>query len=279
MTRAVHLDLDGAWDAARLAMPAISAREWGPRLRFIAPERAIEEFYATIAADLPPFVVFGSGDFHHVTGLLLRNIQERVHVISFDNHPDWDIRPPKWGCGGWVNRALELPHVEHVSVWGCGNFECWWPCQVFGNRRAERAGLLDVHPWCDGRDPAGRTRRGAIASSDWREKWRSYVQSLDVPAVYITIDIDCLQPADAVTNWENGRFSVDDVRWAVELLRTHARLVGADLCGAYSTPAYARWWQWFAAGIDHPRAPDVEPGKAREINHATFARLWEALVS
>jgi len=103
-----------------------------------------------------PFLLYGSGDFHYLTALRLRRIAQPVVLISFDNHPDWDVRPPKWGCGGWVNRALELPHIRHVAVWGCGNFECWWPHQIFGNRRAERTGVLEVHPWADDRPAKDR---------------------------------------------------------------------------------------------------------------------------
>ena len=99
-------------------------------------------------------------------------------LVSFDNHPDWDVRPPRWGCGGWVNRALELPHVKKVSVWGCGNFECWWPGRLFGNRRAEREGRLEVHPWADGRPRADQNRRGAILRANWREHFARFAGGL-----------------------------------------------------------------------------------------------------
>ena len=137
-----HIDLDGAWPAGVRSLPRFDARTWGPRLRFSAPERIIEQFYRECGQNLGRFNLYGSGDFHHLTALWLRRLAEPVTVVSFDNHPDWDIRPPKWCCGGWVNRALELSQVKKVSVWGCGNFECWWPGQIFGNRRAERAGDL-----------------------------------------------------------------------------------------------------------------------------------------
>lgn len=110
---ALHLNLDDAWPNESLGLPSVNAREWGPRLRFSAPGRLIAEFYRTQETNLAsPFLLFGSGDFHHVTALRLRRISEPIVLVSFDNHPDWDVRPPKWGCGGWVNRALELPQVR-----------------------------------------------------------------------------------------------------------------------------------------------------------------------
>ncbi len=117
-------------------------------MRFSAPPRLVEQFYREHKRNLAAaFLLYGSGDFHYLTALRLRSVTEPIVLVSFDNHPDWDVRPPKWACGGWINRALELPNVPRASVWGCGNFECWWPHQIFGNRRAERAGFLDVHPW------------------------------------------------------------------------------------------------------------------------------------
>ncbi len=277
MTASVHLNLDDAWDAAALELPVVDAREWGPRLRFSAPPREVEEFYRVHAARLAPFILYGSGDFHHLSGLWVRRFAEPLSVISFDNHPDWDIRPPRWCCGSWVNRALELEAVQKVSVWGCGNFECWWPGQAFGNRRAERAGTLEVHAWADDRPLAQQQRRGAIFRETWREDFTRFVADLHGGDVYVTIDLDCLREGDAVTNWENGKFTTDDVLWALSHLRSATRVVGGDICGAYSPQKYARWKQGFVAKLDHPRLPERHLPAARATNHATLSKLWPAL--
>ena len=272
----MHLKLDDAWPADLLPQ-ALDAREWGPQLRFSAPSRLIEQFYREHCDRLGAFTLFGSGDFHHLTALWLRRVEQPVTIVSFDNHPDWDIRPPRWACGGWVNRALELPQVRKVSVWGCGNFECWWPAQIFGNRAAERAGKLDVHPWADARPAARQQRRGAILRGNWREQFERFVDEVSGAAVYVTIDLDCLEPNEAVTNWESGRFTLEDVAWAVGKLRSVARVVGGDICGAYSVPQYARRKQRFAAEFDHPKLASVSQQQAREINVAAFRRLWPVL--
>ena len=271
----MHLNLDDAWDGAIL--PTVDAREWGPRLRFSSPGRLIEKFYSEYRDRLGTFTLYGSGDFHHLTALWLRKVEQPITVVSFDNHPDWDIRPPRWACGGWVNRALELPHVKKVSVWGCGNFECWWPAQLFGNRAAERAGKLDVHPWADARPVSRRKRRGAILRENWREHFEKFVDELGSTGVYVTVDLDCLRSADAVSNWENGMFTVEDVAWALGALRSRARVVGGDMCGAYSVPRYARRKQRFAAKFDHPNLPRIDEQQAREMNAAAFRRLWPIL--
>ena len=273
----MHLNLDDAWPISLL--PTIDARECGLALRFSAPARAVEKFYSDYRDQLASFMLYGSGDFHHLTALWLRRVAEPITVVSFDNHPDWDVRPPRWACGGWVNRALELPHVQKVSVWGCGNFECWWPAQIFGNRAAESAGKLDVHPWADSRSAKERGRRGAILHSNWRGKFDHFVDALGGGNVYVTIDLDCLHSSEAATNWEHGSFSTEDVAWALGRLRSGARVVGGDICGAFSVPKYARWKQRFAAEFDHPKVETQDPEHARQINVAAFRRLWPILTN
>ena len=276
MGKAIHLNLDNAWPAGALPFGTLDATSWGSQLRFSAPSRLIEEFYRQTQKE--SFVLFGSGDFHHLTALWVRQVAEPFTLISFDNHPDWDVRPPHWGCGGWVNRALELPRVKKVSVWGCGNFECWWPWRLFGDRRAEREGRLEVHPWADGRPPSVQHRHGAILRGNWRERFAEFVRALGGSNLYVTIDLDCLRAEEAVTNWESGRFTLEDVAWALTQLRTSSgQIVGGDMCGAFSPPVYARRKQRFAAEMDHPKLPVVDLEMARKINLSAFETLWPIL--
>jgi arginase family enzyme len=276
LAKAIHLNLDNAWPAGAFPFGTLDVTSWGPQLRFSAPSRLIEAFYRQTQKE--PFVLFGSGDFHHLTALWVRQVAEPFVVVSFDNHPDWDVRPPRWGCGGWVNRALELPSVKKVSVWGCGSFECWWPRRLFGNRRAEREGRLEVHPWADGRPPSVQNRGGAILRGNWRERFAKFVEALGGSNLYITIDLDCLRAEEAVTNWESGRFTVEDVAWALTQLRASgANIAGGDICGAFSPPVYARRKQRFAAEMDHPKLPVVDLEMARKINLSAFEALWPIL--
>ena len=112
---------------------------------------------------------------------------------------------------------------------------------------------------------------------DWREKFERFVETLGGVALYVTIDLDCLRAEDAVTNWENGRFSVADLTWALQTLRSRARIVAGDICGAWSQPRYARWKQKFASEMDHPKRPAPGLGDARRTNAASLAALWPVL--
>jgi len=277
---ALHLNLDDAWPNESGGLPVVDARSWGPRLRFSAPPRLIERFYREHETNLAAqFLLYGSGDFHHLTALRLRAVVEPIVLVSFDNHPDWDVRPPKWACGGWVNRALEVPNVRRASVWGCGNFECWWPHQIFGNRRAERAGIFEVHPWADDRPVKDQQRKGAILRDNWRDRFDEFSKRVAGENVYVTIDLDGLRIEEAVTNWESGRFTVRDLEWALGRLVESSRIFGGDICGAYSTPHYARWKQRFAAEFDRPKLAQPNLEKARQTNLAALEKLWPLLAT
>jgi hypothetical protein len=277
MTVGIHLDLDAAWPAGTLPMPTLDVRDWGPRLRYSAPAWIVEAFFDHVRAQPADFILYGSGDFHYLTALWLRRLREPVTVVCFDNHPDWDIRPPRWGCGGWVNRALELPGVGRVGVWGCGNFELAWPSRLFANHRALKSGRLEVHAWGERQPPPVQRCFDCMSRENWRGRFVRWVESLAGKAVYVTIDLDCLCREDALTNWEAGLFTVADLVWAVDHLRGQARIVGADLCGAYSPPDYARLKQRVAATWDHPKLPPVDQVVARRTNQVALFRLWPML--
>jgi hypothetical protein len=283
---ATLLDLDGAWGPPEPGVfERVDARAWGPRVRCFAKPADVEAFDRDVLAGLPSFVLSGSGDFHHLTALLLRRLTSPTVVVSFDNHPDWDVRPPRWACGGWVNRALDLWHVRRVSVWGCGNFELRRPHTLFANRRALRTGRLEVHAWAERQPAAVRRRFDCMTRDDWRERFERFVAGLCgpepdgyPPLVYVTVDLDALRAEEAVTNWEGGLFTAADVAWAIGRLRGGAHVVAGDVCGAWSPPAYARRMQRFAAEWDRPRQPPPDPAAALAVNRAALATIWPALV-
>jgi len=284
----IHIDLDGAWDAAALdaavgGIRTLDYRDSGPKLRYFCTRGAIDELDRQLPRPPPRFIVYGSGDFHHLSGLWVRraaaSLQNGSHLmlVSFDNHPDWDVRPPRWGCGGWINRALELPGVEKAHVWGCGNFEPAWPARLFANHAALKSGRLVIHPWAERQKPQVQRRFVCMTRDDWRRQFETFATSVANTNVYVTVDLDCLAADQAVTNWESGLFTAEDIAWAIRQLRSNANLIAADICGAYS-PTLARgvfrrlaiWW-------DHPKLPPTSLFAARQVNNAALRIILPAL--
>jgi arginase family enzyme len=276
----VFFQTDDAWDALpeeRLRdFYRLDVRDEARGLRFITSARKIDAFAERHGPNFRPFTLFGSGDFHHLSAVWTRQFTEPFTILSFDNHPDWVITPPRWSCGAWVNRALENPLVEDVAVWGCGNFECNFPGRLLGNRRAAQVGRLEVFPWAQPNQkyPAWLY---PIRPETWRESFASWMDGEAGKKFYVTIDLDCLVSGEISTNWEPGLFNYNDIVWALERVRAQADIIGGDLCGAWSAPVYATSFQRLAGWFDHPRmsVPESDARKAHEA--MTFGQLWPAL--
>ena len=275
-TNSVHIDLDGAWPADCLES-YVDCRHWGGHLRYSATVDGIEEFYRFIREKTAKFTLFGSGDYHHLSALWLRQMEEPVTLVSFDNHPDWDIRPPRWCCGTWINRALELPTVRKAVIWGCGNFELNFPGNLFVSRKALREDRLEIYPWTERLKSSGRKRWPGMLRHDWREKFSAFARRMSGERIYITVDLDCLHRDESATNWEDGLFTVADIHWALSELRNHAEVVGGDLCGAYSKPTYARLKQRIESTLDHPKLLPMTETAAAGKNARAREMIWGAL--
>lgn len=274
MHSAVHLNLDDAWDVGTLGVCAVDARQWGPRLRYFCPPKLIGEFEQSVVSGLPRFVLYGSGDFHHLAGLFVKRVDRPFALVSFDNHPDWDVRPPQWACGGWVNRALGHGQLLRAAVWGCGNFELAFPSRLFATRNRK----LEVFAWGERFGRRTRERFGCMTREDWRGRFERFVSTLAGTPAYVTVDLDCLRAEEAVTNWENGLFTAGDVAWAIGRLRESSEIVGGDVCGAYSRPRMERWTQRLASWWDHPKFSVPAEGESRRRNLAAVETIWAALV-
>ncbi len=277
IARALHLNLDDAWRDQPFGLPIIDAREQGPQLRFSAPPRLIDKFYREFESRLAPFLLYGSGDFHHLSALWLRRVAQPLIVVSFDNHPDWDIRPPKWCCGGWINRALELPHVRHVAFGAAAILSAGGHTTFLEIVARNAPASLEVHPWADDRPMNDRQRRGAILRDNWREHFEGFVGESRGANVYVTIDLDCLAAGEAVTNWENGQFTVGDLEWALAKLRESPdcrrrylrRVFGTELCPLETA---------IRIEFDHPKLARPNAQEIQRINLAALERVWPLML-
>jgi arginase family enzyme len=285
MDNSIHLNFDGAWTADTMQLRTLDFRDLGPRLRYFAGRAALDEFDERLPRDLPPFVLYGSGDFHHLSALWVRRAVAALGaggdltLICFDNHPDWDVRPPHWSCGGWINRVLEMSAIRNAQVWGCGNFELTFPARLFANRAALRDARLVVHPWAERYGKSVRDRFDCVNRVNWRSRFDLFTSTLARANVYISIDLDCLTADAASTNWENGLFTAEEIAWAVGELRARAKIVGGDLCGAYSPSRCRGIMRRLAAWWDHPPLPAFTFEQAQQTNTAALKTIWPALTA
>ena len=74
-----------------------------------------------ILASRPKLAFMGSGDFHHVSYLLIKqlaSLETPIQVLVFDNHPDNMRYPFGIHCGSWVRHVSQLPFITRVLVAG-----------------------------------------------------------------------------------------------------------------------------------------------------------------
>ncbi len=89
----------------------------------------------------------GSGDYHHVSSLLISKFEQPITLIIFDHHPDWDICPPKLGCGSWVTHVLNNYNVGEILIFGVSSDDLSFPSIQTANLKALKHSRLKIFPF------------------------------------------------------------------------------------------------------------------------------------
>jgi hypothetical protein len=241
----------------------------------------------------------GSGDFHHVTSLLLdvalRNEEKPATVIHFDNHPDWVHFAGGMHCGSWVNRAAQHAKVDKVITVGVCSSDLNWPEWKHANLSLLGSGALELYPYDHApsrvrkeyrsgpsyTQTAGSLKWNTIASSGEQDFIGYLLSRIKTDNVYLTIDKDVFARDDAVTNWDQGRMRLPYLLSVIAAIGRLHRIVGADVIGDYSLPVYAGGlWTILSKRaeilIDQPHRW-TDPANATRLNSAINHRLLEAL--
>ncbi|MFA5094569.1 MAG: hypothetical protein WC512_04925 [Candidatus Omnitrophota bacterium] len=273
----------------------------GPKCRLYSSEDTAREIRERLKGKEKDAVSFiGSGDFHHVTGLLLDGFEEDISVISFDYHPDWDIMPPKIGCGSWVTRVLNRENVKKLILLGVSSGDISPSLFQTGNFEALKNDRVEIYPYKHKntrlflkRVPANISvgvRRGLFYDElRWQELkdkniaefFLHVLRRLPAKKVYVTIDKDCLKSDFALTNWEEGYFGLDELLLMLKFIKENTEIAGLDITGEYSPVKAEGFVRTAAIDIDHPRAFSAR-GKSAElidrINEETNMRILELLL-
>ncbi len=212
---------------------------------------------------------FGSGDFHHLSLMLLETLPtpaRPVSLVLFDNHPDWFVLPPRYHCGNWVAGVLGLPWIERVILIGQGGDDLKFAPMHFAPAADLASGRLTIHPYrvsevrapMTGLRAAGRdSRLGAdrrllrfetVESVGLSELASRLAAELAGRSVYISVDKDCLRASDAATDWDQGEIGLEELASAVRVIGEAVELVGADVCGGRASTPMSGLFKRFDAG-------------------------------
>ena len=230
----------------------VEARDLGPALRLWSRPRAIEALRARLREALPAakgaaLVMTGSGDFHHVSPLLLERALEAtdapaVTVLHFDNHPDWVQFENGVHCGSWVGWAARMPKVAKVITVGVCSPDIRKPNPRRADLELISGDRLELYAY---REPDG-AETVRLCGRQWptiealgEDAFAALLAGrIETPAVYVTIDKDVLRADDAATNWDQGRTSLSFLKRLIAPVLADHRLIGADVVGDWSPAIY-----------------------------------------
>lgn len=278
------LDFDASAGVPQGAV-VLQLAHWNRRIRFGCGMRTFDGLRRHVLPRIPRDagpVFMGSGDFHHVSLLLVERLahQGPLDVVVFDNHPD-NMRYP-WGihCGSWVSHVARLPFVRHVQVMGITSNDVS-PLHAWENRLAA-LWRGRVSYWCIGLPTQWSCRvglQGAIRSFHSAEHMLDAFadqQAGSRSPVYLSIDKDVLAPRVARTNWDQGVMDEEGLRRAIAVVGP--RLAGCDVTGDVSVARYDTPWKRWLSRLDGQT--ELASGQILEwqaVHHLLNQRLATAL--
>src|SRR5947209_870302 len=238
MARPLILDFDGSV-APLDGADSVPLQERQELIRFGCRKRelnALARGLEPILESRPPLVFLGSGDFHHVSYMLVERLRRPIQVVVFDNHPDNMRYPFGIHCGSWIWHVSRLPFVARVHVAGITSHDVEG-LHAWENHLAPlRRGVVNY--WCVQRNPRLLRRFGARAfdsAEAMLSALHATVESTPEP-IYLSIDKDVLSHQDARTNWDQGVMRVHELENGVTMLRE--RVIAADVVGDVSAYRY-----------------------------------------
>ncbi|KJM64856.1 hypothetical protein B5M10_14330 [Pluralibacter gergoviae] len=242
---------------------AVDLRRFQEAIRFGCGWRQFRDFARWLSPQLPAqtgAVFTGSGDYHHLSWLLLSRLPANrpVQLIVCDNHPDNMRYPFGIHCGSWVYWASRLPQVAAVHVIGISSadigaghaWENHWRPLMSGKLTYWSVGRPARWTRLTGRPDAARNFDHADALLD------AFLPQVGALPVYLSVDKDVLSPAVVSTNWDQGTFREQDLLRLIA--RCRGRLAGADITGDVSQWRYRSRFKRLLSGADGQRVPEEE---------------------
>lgn len=267
----------------------VSLEDWQETIRFGCSRHAFFRLENHLRQVLPEdygCVFTGSGDFHHLTLFLLRELerrgsdQEPVDLLVLDNHPDNMRYPFGLHCGSWVSHAAAMRFIRHVHVLGICSPDitlahAWENRLAPFFRRKLTYWSVGIHAdWLRliGQKGACRAFPSADALID------AFIPVVNSsPRVYLSLDKDVLAPSVVRTNWDQGVFM--ERHLAALFTSFRKKIVGTDICGDVSEYIYKSRFKRFLSRLDSqpvltPKQVRAWQKQQRDINVRLLSLLF-----
>lgn len=235
--------------------------DWQDSIRFGCSITKYKELAAQLEQLLPESygtVLMGSGDYHHITLLLIERLkklyspQNPIQVIVFDNHPDNMRYLFGIHCGSWVSYVAQLPFVSHVHVLGITSNDIG-VAHLWENRLRPLLGNK-LSYWCMDVDTTWAKRLGLgkafhhFNSPDELIADFLFHQYHSSQPIYLSIDKDVLSEETIRTNWDQGKLQTYHILDSISALSS--RIIGSDITGDVSSWQCKSWWKRLLSSFD-----------------------------
>lgn len=152
----------------------------------------------------------GSGNYHYVSYLLLKEIVEPFTLILFDHHTDMNLKEENENtlisCGSWVSFALQNnPKLKKVIMIGPSSLT------IHSNDYS----CVEVFPI----DTSNEVSTHTILSH------------IHTNTIYVSIDKDVLDSKVTITNWNQGQMELSTLLKCIHSLIKNKNVYGIDICG------------------------------------------------
>ena len=285
---------------ARFDPDIVDLKDIAPRARFWSNPGCKNIIRDRIKDSRKDAVTFlGSGDFHHITGMLVDGFSERACVISFDRHPDWTIHLPFVSCGSWVTEVLKNRNVLKVILLGSSSLDKSVFSLYAGDLGSLANDRVEIYPYSQHpstvffrkvpKNISFDARRGLfftrifwneLNSKNLVEFFLHVMKRLPSKKVYLTIDKDCLKKEYAVTNWQEGMMPLDELLLMIKLIKDNAEIIGADITGDYSEASVDGPVKKIFSRMNHPAdntAMGLQGAFIDQINEETNLKILDTL--
>lgn len=237
----------------RFSPNIIDLTKIGPASRLWADLKSTTEIKKFLNPQERNTITFlGSGDFHHISSLLIEQFSEPLSVIVFDFHPDWDILPPRLGCGSWVSNILRRKNIEKVILLGVSSDDISNIWVQTGNLNSLKNNRVEIYPYVHRptftllkKVPDNlslRIERGILYNRIYWQELKNnnladffggVIARLKSKKIYLSIDKDCLKANYSLTNWEEGLFSLEELSIFLGMIKNNLDIAGVDILGDY----------------------------------------------
>lgn len=261
--KTVILDTDGSLIRQRLhelfLADTIDLSGLRGNLQFYADKQGIKECAGKIkpyTSGPPVSYLLGAGDFHHLTLLILEQIQTPFVLIVFDNHTDCSFPYPRYHCGNWMYHAARLTKCKKIMHIGA----------------TEGTGLLN-------RFVFSLTGKGYMSMLSGQEcnllnYMDNFMEAADAVfaenyPVYVSIDKDVLRRDESPSDWDNGVMSMKEMSKILEYIVSNSAVAGADITGEMNGRFHYRYkpLKNLLSSIEHHLLTDREPCLDSDIKH------------